>query len=438
MKHITLILSCLLTVIILSACRIEDTGPSPLIRASMALVAGQEEEAGRSDDRAPGVKVALPQAKKEWTVLVYMDGDNNLSSFSTEDVKEMMETGSGSGLNIVLLWDNDPTQETGTAQNRHGYYYVEKSGAVLLKNAGEVNMGDPKTAKDFIDYAAVNFPADHYLWVWWNHGGAVDRSSRTRGVAWDDTSGGDHITELEQKEIMLHLKKKIGKKVDIVGFDACLMATAEIAYQYAVVASYLVASEQTEPGSGWDYRFLSKIRTNPAQTARTLAQSILTYYKNYYSARKEDDVTFSVFNLSYAKAFTASFDAFCRAALSGGTAGSVYRTLSRDLGMFGIYADGGSEAYYTKDLYEYLTAVRNSAKIPPAVRNAAGACMAVIRDGKFIVSEWHGAAWNDAAYGVSITLKHATDIYRSLDICGATQWDEFLNWAGFPDNDYAY
>ena len=437
MKHITIIGSCLAAALTLAGCRVEDSGPSPLLRAALAGSAGREPAPDQYDARGPNGKIALPQRKKDWTVLVYMDGDNNLSPFSAEDVKEMTETGSGARLNIVLLWDNDPSQDGPGAQNRHGYYYVEKRGAALLKDAGEVNMGDPKTAKDFIDFAAANFPADHYLWIWWNHGGAVDRSAPARGIAWDDTSGGDHITEIEQKDIMIHLKKRIGKKVDIVGFDACLMATAEIAYQYADAASYLAASEQTEPGSGWDYRFLSKLTANPAQTPRTLAKTILTYYKNYYTARKEDDVTFSVFNLAYAKAFAGSLDGFCRAALAGGSAGT-YRPLSKDLGMFGVYPDGGREGYYTKDLYAYLSAVRDSAIIPATVRGKAEACMKVILDRKFIVSEWHGTAWKDEAFGVSITLKRATEIYRSLEICGATQWDEFLNWAGFPDNDYAY
>lgn len=383
-------------------------------------------------------RLALPQKRKQWTVLVYMDGDNNLSQFSSNDIREMMASGSGSGVNIVVLWDNDPGQDAQGAANRHGYYFIERSGATLLRDTGEINMGNPKSAKDFISYAVTNFPADHYLWVWWNHGGAVDRAAVLKGVCWDDTSNGDHLSESEQKDIMLYFKEKAGKKIDIVGFDACLMATAEIAYQYRDVASYLVASEQTEPGDGWDYRFLTKLTANPSLTPLSAAKQILTYYKNFYTRENEKDVTMSVFNLAAAGDVARALNDFAAAARSSGASGSIFRTIAKGLAMFGTYNDGEDDRYFTKDLYDYLRGVYGSSKVPAAVRSRAEACMKLIANKKFIVSEWHGTAWTNAAFGIAITLKHATAIYRRLDLCTDTEWDEFLNWAKFPDNDYSY
>lgn len=380
----------------------------------------------------------LPQQKKKWTVLVYMDGDNNLSRYSSKDIREMMGAGSGDAMNIVVLWDNDPDQDVQGAANRHGYYYVERDGVTLMKDTGEVNMGSPKTAKDFIAYAVKNFPADRYLWIWWNHGGAVDRAFSMKGVCWDDTNSGDHLSETEQKEVMTYFKEQAGKKIDIVGFDACLMATAEIAYQYRDVASYLVASEQSEPGDGWDYSFLSKISSTPAVTAQTLAKHIATCYKKYYQKVEEEDVTISVLNLAKAAAFARSLDDFAASAMAGGASGAAYRTLSKGLPMFGFYSDGERNCYFTKDLYGYLRAVRGSSKVPAAVRTKAEASMKLLTDKKLIVSEWHGSAWEDGAFGLAVTLKFATAAYRKLDLCADTRWDEFLNWAKFADNDYAY
>ncbi len=425
----------------LVSCQYQDNGSRNEERSALlglAAESGTDAEAALPRFGISERNLSLPQSKKKWTVLVYMDGDNNLSRYSSKDIREMMATGSDDAMNIVVLWDNDPDQDAQGAAQRHGYYYVERGGVTLVKDTGEVNMGAPETAKDFIAYAVKNFPAKHYLWVWWNHGGAVDRAALMKGVCWDDTDSGDHLTEAEQKDIMKYFKKKAGKKIDIVGFDACLMAMAEIAYQYKDVASYLVASEQSEPGDGWDYSFLSTIRSNPSLSARSVAKQVLAYYKKYYTGQNEEDVTMSVLYLAHAGALARALDDFATAAQSGGISAATYRTLSKGLPMFGFYNDGDRNCYFTKDLYGYLKAVEESAKVPAAVRDKAAACMELIPGGKLVVSEWHGSAWKDEARGIAITLKRATDVYRRLDLCADTKWDEFLNWAKFPDNDYAY
>lgn len=48
----------------------------------------------------------------------------------------------------------------------------------------------------------------------------------------------------------------IGKKIDILGFDACYMAMLEVAVQFSSVADYLIASQGKEPLQGWDYKEL--------------------------------------------------------------------------------------------------------------------------------------------------------------------------------------
>jgi len=430
-----------LALMLLLSCQYEDGGTKQEVRSSLLGLApggGPADETPIPRFSISERKLALPQRKKKWTVLVYMDGDNNLSRYSSKDIREMMASGSDGAMNIVVLWDNDPYQDVQGAANRHGYYYVEHGGVTLLKDTGEVNMGEPATARDFIAYAVKNFPAEHYLWIWWNHGGAVDRAALMKGVCWDDTNGGDHLTEIEQKDVMLYFKEKAGKKIDIVGFDACLMATAEIAYQYKDAASYMVASEQTEPGDGWDYAFLSRIKADPSLTARSVAKHALSYYKNYYAKQGEEDATMSVLYLANAGALGRSLGDFAAAARSSGTSTAIFRTLSKGLPMFGFYSDGDRNCYFTRDLYVYLKAVQGSSKVAPAAREKAGACMGLITGGKLVVSEWHGSAWKDGAFGIAITLKSATPVYRRLDICADTQWDEFLNWAKFPANDYAY
>ncbi len=430
---IKLILVCM--VFLISGCYNDE------VSSGKSSAANNDSQNSITDESGIKVSVAdssfaIPQPNKKWTVLIYMAADNNLSPYSTKDIEEMTKSGSDDNFNIVVLWDNDPTQESG-ASNRHGYYYIKKGEMVQLQDTGEINMGKVKTATDFIDFAAKNFNAEHFMWVYWNHGGAVDRSSK--GVAWDDTDKGDHLSEVEQKEIMTYFKNKIGRKIDIVGFDACLMATGEIIYQYKNFANYLIASEQTIPGEGWDYNFLSMIKSKPAITSLTLSKSVLTYYKNYYSKTQEGgDSTLSVINLSYSDKFGKAIDDFCLAAMESGVSKTTFTNLSKSLPMFGYYSNGSKNYYYTKDLYSYLEKIINSSEISQKVKDKSQILINLMKDKKFISSEWHGSAWKNEAAGISITLKYATTTYKKLDICKDTNWDKFLNWAGFPNNDYAF
>jgi hypothetical protein len=357
----------------------------------------------------PPTPITLPQPKKSWTVLVYLDGDNNLSSYATKDIAEMYAVGSdATNLNIIALWDN--------SSSTHGYYYIESGKATLITDIGEPNMGSPVTAKAFIDWATANFPADKFAWVWWNHGGAVDRA---KGVCWDDTNGGDHVTEVEQLDIMNYLVGKIGKKVEFAGFDACLMACAEIFYQYQDVANYVGASEQTEPGDGWDWKYLANVKSNPSCNGGTFGQYVFNGYKAWYAS--SSDVTFSIANLAYADELGAAIHDFAYAAINSGVAGSTYKSLQTSITDF---------SGYTKDLAYYMDKVIASTAVPQAVKDKATALKSAIRD-YLIIYNWTGSTWTNKAFGCAITMKADTTTYSLLELCKDTSWDEFCTFAGF-------
>ena len=64
-----------------------------------------------------------PIAKKPWTVMVYMAGDNNLDPEGVEDLKEMKKVGSTDKLNIIAQFD----RASGHVARR---YYLRKGGIV--------------------------------------------------------------------------------------------------------------------------------------------------------------------------------------------------------------------------------------------------------------------------------------------------------------------
>jgi hypothetical protein len=251
----------------------------------------------------------------EWTVMIYLDSDNNLESAGIADINEMEIAGSTTDVNIVVQVDRIPYSVL--AANNEGYaddisnsnwtntrrYYITQDFDPVLINSplksdlGELNMGDPQTLVDFAKWAVINYPAKKYLLVIWNHGGGFRSLSLTKDIAWDDTSGGDKITMPELEYALSAINTQMGKKIDIVGMDACFMAMTEVAYQIKDYADILVSSEESEPGDGWPYdTILGELVGNPLISSEQLAVDIVDKYIFSYPY---GNVTQSAIDLSH-------------------------------------------------------------------------------------------------------------------------------------------
>ncbi|MEM0282656.1 MAG: clostripain-related cysteine peptidase, partial [Desulfurococcaceae archaeon] len=177
----------------------------------------------------------------KWTFMVYMVADNNLDPYAYLDFLEMESVGSTSDVNIIVL--ADLIHVNGTVM-----YYVEKNGSTVIwgnwSNEYELNMGDPRTLAWFINEVASRYPAQHYALILWDHGDSWN------GFGWDETNN-DYLTIEEIKEAL----SNINIKIDLLGFDACLMASIEVAYTLSLTGNVdvMIASEEYVPAYGWPY-----------------------------------------------------------------------------------------------------------------------------------------------------------------------------------------
>jgi hypothetical protein len=131
-----------------------------------------------------------------------------------------------------------------------------------------------------------------------------------RYVSTDDTDG----DQLYNREIQDSLEALLqGTKLDLIGFDACLMAMVETGYALRNVANVMVGSEELEPGAGWNYTtWLRELVDDPTMDAAALGSVLVESYRRHYEGR-DPTVTLSAVDLSQMDTLAASIDALAGA-----------------------------------------------------------------------------------------------------------------------------
>ncbi|KUK14526.1 MAG: choice-of-anchor D domain-containing protein [Synergistetes bacterium] len=228
-----------------------------------------------------------------WTVMIYMAGDNNLEPYAIQDFLELSSVGSNSNVNIVVELDRAPGYDSsyGNWTKAHRFYVTRgmtptEDNAISNWGDGnggrEVNMGDPEELKSFVEWAIKNYPANNYILVIWNHGQGWKGKEEKEGnptlkwVVIDDTES-DVLWAYEIKEALQ------GKHIDVVAMDACLMGTIEIMAELLGIADYFVGSEAEVPADGFPYDdIISALVSDPSMTPRVLCETIVEKYETAY------------------------------------------------------------------------------------------------------------------------------------------------------------
>ena len=195
------------------------------------------------------------------TLMVYICGTDleSEAGMASNDIVEMTKAKLSDKVNIIICTGGAKKwQIQGISNSVHQFYKVDSSSGQLVRledNRGSKPMTDPATLTDFIKYCAQNYPANRNELILWDHGGGS-----VTGFGYDEKNGnGDSMTLAGINTAL----KNAGVTFDFIGFDACLMATAETALVLDNYADYLIASEETEPGIGWYYtNWLTKLSSN--------------------------------------------------------------------------------------------------------------------------------------------------------------------------------
>lgn len=207
------------------------------------------------------------------TVMVYMCGTDLESKYgmASADMEEMRAASSdfGDNFNVIVYTGGCKKWKNGVSSSENQIYRI-KGGKIsaLVSDDGAKSMVEPSTLSSFIKYCTANFPANRRELILWDHGGGS-----VSGYGYDEKYSGKGSMNLAGINKAL---KNSGTTFDFIGFDACLMATAETALMLDNYADYLIASEETEPGIGWYYTsWLSKFAKNTSMKTLDIGKNIV-------------------------------------------------------------------------------------------------------------------------------------------------------------------
>ena len=195
------------------------------------------------------------------TILVYMCGTDleSHSAMGTSDLNEMISATVGKNINLIVYTGGCKRWRNSAVSSNYNQIWQISGGNIkcLVENAGTASMTKPETLSSFIQWAVKKYPANRTSLIFWDHGGGS-----VTGYGYDEKYPRSGSMTLSGINTAL---KTAGVKYDFIGFDACLMATAETALVVGNYADYMIGSEETEPGIGWYYtNWLSRLSADPS------------------------------------------------------------------------------------------------------------------------------------------------------------------------------
>ena len=226
--------------------------------------------------------------------MIYMAGDNNLAvdmAYAMEQIKSVAASNADSP-NLFVYYDgNSPVIPTlycdfsEPGQSRYVRSYKVPGKTFQVPKKENENAANPRSILNFVDWCVNKVEVE-------NSNGEITFGRRAQkyalifsghslgfqdiGLFKDETSGKSmkmsdfylmlrglvsnkkELRELAESNNWLDEDQRIenellGQKLDILGFDSCVMGMLEVGYQFNLVAKTMIASEGSVPSAGWTY-----------------------------------------------------------------------------------------------------------------------------------------------------------------------------------------
>ena len=246
-------------------------------------------------------------ADKSVVVMEYIIGSNleKKMGAASANIRMMQDaTKRGDALTFVLeAGGSDRWFTNGIDDKSYGRYTVKSGDVEKVMPLDIKSMEEPAELEDFIKWTKEKYPADRYMLILWDHGGGMPYGYGTDDMAHREDK--DDFQGIRVSEIAEAIKNS-GVRLDVIGFDACLMQDIGIGTVLEPYADYYLASEENEGGFGWFYTdAFGRLAENPGLPSEDFGRAVVSTYDQFNTAIKDGkaqtDTTLSFVDLTLLK-----------------------------------------------------------------------------------------------------------------------------------------
>jgi len=424
-----LILLAILGILFIVIMLIPTDDESPETVQTSDAVTEQSQENSALNPYADIDVVSVDTDAKSATIMIYMNGSDLESEAgeACEDIEEMLTSGIGENVNVII-------QTMGT-RKWHGFgissetaqtYKIENGNLVLVRdNLGQLDCTAKDTLSEFVGFCKTKYPADRYLFVFWNHGGGP-----VYGFGYDEWQ--DEEESLTIDEMAKAFSENSDIQFDMIGMDCCIMASMETCYALSPYCKYALLSEDFESGLGWNYsRWMKSFEENLGMATPLLGKyiidDIITDNENEDGG---DSACLALFNVSVAADLFNAWKNYAyknEYKLLDKNYSRNHKAKGRAVEEWDFWESDGSDVtlsdYYISDILALMESVDNNS-------DEAKKLMSVL---KASVAYYGHTSDKNELTGLSVSLPYGdSDFYDKLkDVFKGISLDnEYIEWLG--------
>ncbi len=304
----------------------------------------------------------------DWSIMIYIDGRGSLDHAAQCTLGQLLSLPASATLSISvqLAFDGSQNARPGVISQarascnfgRQVFFIPYWRGVRRFMlgahrqfpgtYVGDFDMQSVDRLQDFVSWSVKQGNAAHSMLILWSHGEGVPylegwlRSETKHARKTKVLLAAKQVPERVQRQIArahsqndsvfggrLLLNSEIakaleaglaGKKLDIIGFDACFKGMLETAYSMRSIADLMVSSEAREPEYGWDYSdWLAALVKTPSMTPAKLGNAIVDSYLRTSSPDADSKITLSVIDLTKISNVAGAIDSLSNYLLQDGS-----------------------------------------------------------------------------------------------------------------------
>lgn len=375
--------------------------------------------------------VEKPSYKYDYTLMFYMcastlehDGTKTYAypALFSEDIKEILSVDLPSSVKVIIetggtkKWDLGKTYLDGASAISADYlqrWEVANHKLKLVETLTTNYMAKQESYEEFLEWGLSDYSAEQIGVVISGHGAGIG------GCAIDDnyTYTYSHMTYqhmLDTKEIAGATKDALvatGRdRLTWMGFDCCLMGSADIASVLSDYFDYMVCSQESELGEGWAHDvYMEELVKDPTVKPETLlpviASSFVEFgHNNYCSSYEKCLQTLSVLDLSKMETFISEFNSYVTNTGFNSSAYNKYKTAFKY-----AYNKFGEGIYGLVDFKDYIVKLASQfSDIPTAD------LLTALDD--LVIANSYCSRYTTKPCGLNAFFPESTDSYYSLQV----------------------